>query len=404
MDDDARLRNAMYRILVTDGDYRQALSVVRSLGMRGFVVDVISHKKKALSFYSRYCRQAIVAPHPIDELAFSDHLLQIVQRHKYDVILPVGGLSCRALSRHRGPFERHARLILPDSTSLEIAFSKRETFRYASALPVPMPVTFFPESIAELKSVSQAVAYPVVVKESYGHGSGAFFYASSPEELFAKYQAMRRSFGLTEDQIPIIQEYISGPAYGFFGLFNHGKPRATFMHRRIREVPPSGGPSAVAESIYDKQLEAAGLKILKGLIWHGVAMVEFKLDSKDGQFKLVEINPKFWGSLELAIVSGVDFPYLICKMAVEGDIDPVFEYREKVRFRWLFPDEVLHVLHRPSSLGNFLRDFFRTDTRYDVSVEDIRPTLIQLRRTGGEVLSWVKSGIMGRDMAGVIRL
>ena len=96
------------------------------------------------------------------------------------------------------------------------------------------------------------------------------------------------------------------------------------MHRRIRERLVMGGPSTCAESVYDSKLLDYGLRVLKNLKWHGVAMVEFKKDSIDGEFKLMEINPKFWGSLDLAIASGVDFPYLLYNMTIRWRYKPCF--------------------------------------------------------------------------------
>ena len=96
-------------------------------------------------------------------------------------------------------------------------------------------------------------------------------------------------------------------------------------------------------------------------------MVEFKKDTRDGQFKLMEINPKFWGSLDLAIAAGVDFPYLAARMAAEGDIDPVEDYRVGVRFRWVF-DDAMRTLAAPGDLGAFVRDFFdRGASDYDAA-------------------------------------
>lgn len=97
---------------------------------------------------------------------------------------------------------------------------------------------------------------------------------------------------------------------------NHGELVAYFMHERIHEVPPTGGPSAMA-TFDDPELIAVGSKVLCGeLKWHGVAMVEFKKDVKDDLYKLIQMNPKFWGSLGLSIATGVDFPYLLMQMAV----------------------------------------------------------------------------------------
>jgi predicted ATP-grasp superfamily ATP-dependent carboligase len=90
------------------------------------------------------------------------------------------------------------------------------------------------------------------------------------------------------------------------------------MHRRLRETPPSGGPSSCAVSIFENDLKSAGIKLLDHLQWHGVAMAEFKRDAKSSQLYLLEINPKFWGSLDLALDSGVDFPALAARVALGG--------------------------------------------------------------------------------------
>jgi predicted ATP-grasp superfamily ATP-dependent carboligase len=190
----------------------------------------------------------------------------------------------------------------------------------------------------------------------------------------------------------MLQEYVPGEAYGFFALFNQGKVRATFMHRRIREYPVTGGPSTTAESVYDPELKALGLRLLEALNWHGVAMVEFKKDSRDGGFTLLEINPKFWGSLGLAIASGVDFPYLAARMAVEGDVEPVSDYRVGVRFRWPLPDDVLHVLANPRAAAAFLRDSFDRNVRSDLSLSDARPNLFQVLLTFQAIASRLRHG------------
>src|SRR6202000_289676 len=98
---------------------------------------------------------------------------------------------------------------------------------------------------------------------------------------------------------------------GFFGLGRRGRVVAYFMHRRLHEVPPSGGPSAMAMSWRDPRLMDLGERFFAATEWHGPAMVEFKRARRDGQYYLIEVNPKFWGSLDLSIASGVDFPLLL---------------------------------------------------------------------------------------------
>ena len=147
--------------------------------------------------------------------------------------------------------------------------------------------------------------------------------------------------------LPLIQESIprKGEAFGVSALFNKdSKLRAVFVHKRLREYPVTGGPSTLRESVKNPKVQELGLKLLKALDWVGVAMVEFKVDPRDGEPKLMEINPRFWGSLQLAILSGVDFPYLIYRMAKEGDVKPILDYKIGVRCRWMFPGDFIHFL------------------------------------------------------------
>ncbi len=147
------------------------------------------------------------------------------------------------------------------------------------------------------------------------------------------------------------------------------------MHHRIREYPVTGGASVCAESFYEEELKGLGMKLLDHLKWEGVAMVEFKKDNKDGKYKLMEINPKLWGSLELAITAGVHFPELLVEASEER-----LEFREstydKSTFQWLLNGELFHFIERPGAFFRILRSLLisKKDFRWD----DIKPNLFQV--------------------------
>jgi predicted ATP-grasp superfamily ATP-dependent carboligase len=79
----------------------------------------------------------------------------------------------------------------------------------------------------------------------------------------------------------------------------------------------------------------------------GIVELEFMIDRVNNRIVFMEINPRFWASLEMAVIAGVDFPDLYYKVAMTGDCEEVFEYKEGVRARWLFPGDILHFLASP---------------------------------------------------------
>jgi predicted ATP-grasp superfamily ATP-dependent carboligase len=175
-------------------------------------------------------------------------------------------------------------------------------------------------------------------------GSRGIVYVEKAGALVDSYRTVHRKY-----PGPIIQEFIPhGGAYGVGALLNfNSEPRASFVYRRLREYPVTGGPSTLRESVRNEEIRSLALEILHSLKWTGIAMVEFRVDSRDGRPKLLEINPRVWGSLWLAIRSGIDFPYLLYKMAVDGDVGPHHDYRPGVKCRWLIPGEFMHFLHNP---------------------------------------------------------
>jgi hypothetical protein len=164
-------------------------------------------------------------------------------------------------------------------------------------------------------------------------------YARNPKQFLEVYQPFSSAGA------PIlVQEFIQGEGVGYFALMCRGELRAEFAHRRIRDVCPSGSQSALRISIaVPERVRDAGLRLLRALKWHGVAMVEFRVQS-DGTPVFLELNPRFWGSLALAVYSGMDFPALLAAMVERGDVTPRFQYRENVRCRWLLGD-FIHFLN-----------------------------------------------------------
>ena len=368
-------------VLVTDARIGACLSIARSLGKKGLDIYCGTDKRAvegyyhsnsldAISSYSRYVKQVFYYPDPAYQEEFEHSVDRVSRSLGIKVIIPVAQRSAVALSRAK---KRLKHFIIPtsDFQSLSIAASKRETIQIAKELNVPSPNTTVIDSFSDLNN--HDFEFPLVVKGVFGGGTTT--YVQDMQDLKKSVSMLYQLQG----EYPLIQEYIDGSGYGFFTLFNEGDPRAIFMHKRIREYPSTGGMSTCAESVYEPKLLDYGLRLLKALHWHGVAMVEFKKDNHDNQFKIMEINPRFWGSLNLSIAAGVDFPYLLYKMAVEGDINPTFNYRRGSRYAWVFPmdlvrtfkDKAIHLRIKP-----FLSDSIDPRVHRNICRKDLNPSLM----------------------------
>ena len=236
---------------------------------------------------------------------------------------------------------------------------------------IQCPQTYFYDELDEI--VSAVHQYPVVVKPSKRHGVGIAI-CNSVSELKEKYIEMSNKFGTC-----IVQDFIpNGGEFGVYTMFsNDSKPIALTVQKRLQTYNSYGGVSTLRETVKNENLVQIAFDLLKVLNWSGVAMVEFRIDTRDGIPKLMEINPRFWGSLPLSICSGVDFPYLLYKLIMDEDQFPIIDYNEGVQCRWLIGN-LLKVFQDVNNL-KCLQDLFRPNIHFDIiSIGDPAPMILSI--------------------------
>jgi ATP-grasp domain-containing protein len=159
-----------------------------------------------------------------------------------------------------------------------------------------------------------------------------------------------RAFTRSLDEI--IQAFVEGQGNGVSGLCDHGRAVTLFAHERLRDVRPTGSGSSLRCSIrLEDRLRVPVERLLKQLEWHGPVMVEFRDDGGDAPW-LMDVNGRFWGSVQLAVAAGIDVPRWWVTMLEHGVVPPSPGYREGVTLRWLWGDvkRFLNVL-RGAPLG-----------------------------------------------------
>lgn len=355
--------NREKRVFVTDGSYSNGLAAIRALSRSGLRVTVGERigisLQRTVGFWSRHCAERFRYPDPATEPeACAAALADYFRREHYDAAIPVGLDMVELLVEHSDSML--VPMMLPPLPSFRIACDKRLTFAQAQSIGIPIPRTLSAVRWRELEC-------PVVFK----HPRTGALIAHSPEQ--AATQAQR--LGSKLDNY-MVQEHIPGQnGFGYFGLFERGREIAYFMHERLMQFPKEGGPSVLARSIRNPHLRELGRKLLESINWHGVAMVEFKRSDRDGQFYLMEINPKLWGSLDLAIQAGCNFPVWIARSLMGGSASPEQSYREGLAYQWTIPNGLKCFLRYPEFRIPFLKNLIAPAVRTDLRLLDPLPAV-----------------------------
>lgn len=383
-------------VLITDGENRIALSILRSLARRNIETTITVESQAALSSFSRYCGNKILCPSSGRDMnGFITTLRKLTKKKRFDSLFPVTDTSLIAVSKYRDTLGSSVKRSLPSHESVEKAFDKSLTLMAASEEGIPTPKTFIVRNIAQLKDATRKMAYPAVIKPrwswvwnrskaSYSRGS----YVNSASELLSSYEAVHKNF-----PFPLIQEYVPGKNFSVAVIVDNCEPKVACCIMVHRTSPVTGGNSVLRETVQlDPEMTKYAFKLLRNLKWHGVAEVEFKVDARDSTPKLMEINGRFWASLQVAIDSGLDFPYLLYQLVTNGRIQPTFSYKTGIKGRWLLGDidNLISVLKgkpqvktlrvsRLRTILNFMK-FYERGMHYDnFSMYDPMPFFMNIR-------------------------
>jgi len=332
---------------VLDGDERASLAVTRSLLRAGYPVHVTAGRTRSLAGVTRGAKAEVLAARPLDAPErYAQEVGTLAGRLGVALVVPVTDASAEAVVGNAA--------LLP--AGVRLPFAPYATYREASdkvrvhALALESGIGIAETAIVRAKGdavPSDSALYPGYLKP---HRSvvGAGQRQKTGVQFVADAAACAQALeALHSDAFPVmIQRRVHGAGEGIFIARWGGRTIARFAHRRLREKPPAGGVSVYRESIAADAVALAGCeRLLDALGWEGVAMIEGKRDDERGGWRVMEINGRFWGSLQLAIEAGVDFPALLVGAVLGDPPVPVPEWREGVRLRWEW-GEVDHLLIR----------------------------------------------------------
>jgi len=359
------------RVMVLDGETRKAIPVVRALAADGWWVAVASHKATAPARFSRHCRRFFPIASPSSP-EYTDSVVKAAKKARTCFLFPLEDLSIQRI--YGSQVERDFVVPLPPQRCYLCAFDKWKTIQLARSIGVACPRTVL---LAE-RSVEDAVkevGLPAVVKPRKGYGAHGVRLVKSAAQI----REILRAQSGTE---LMLQEFIPhGGAGGLCALIPQKGEPAVFTFLRLREFPPSGGPSTLRIAVDLPEVQEQAMHLLKAINWRGLAMVEFRRHAATHEWFLMEINARVWGSIALAIAAGVNFPALALREALGETIHQV-KWRRGTLCRWWFGDMLNLIASK-----RFLRLLFEpfampTFPHYDIlSLNDPLPSVMMLFQT-----------------------
>ncbi len=366
------------------GDY-QGLGIVRSIGLQRAPVFVLDDER-SIARHSRFATGAerVASLEQGDEIV--EHLLGVAERHELAgwVLFPTRDEIVNAIAQHREELARVFRVPTPAWETVQWAADKRKTYELAVELGLPTPLTAWPRDETELAALD--VTFPVAIKPAVKE---VFIRVTRAKAWRADTRAelvdlFRRARSIVPDGQAMVQELIPGGGdrqFAFCTFFKDGETVASMQARRRRQHPwEFGRASTFVETVEPDELADYSARFLARLDYYGLAELEYKLDPRDGSYKLLDVNTRTWGYHTLGSAAGVDFTACVFRDQM-GETVPRQQARPGVTWLRLLtdvPTAVADMTAHRLTLRHYLASLRRVDIEAVWDTSDPRPWLAEL--------------------------
>ncbi len=382
----------MIKILITGGNSRIALSVLRSLVKKRFLVTVASDNLNSLCFFSRFCTSKIIYPSPkSDKNAFKQFLLNYVCENKFDLLIPIDDLTLIPISEIFFELSKYVKITMPKPQIYNKFYDKANMLKLAESLNVKIPKSIYINDLDMLKNINCISSFPIIIKPRFSVYWRKNFVEMGFRKIIYSKSDLLPSYLFLHNKIPFptIQEYIYGISWGVSVVAINGKIIQSFCHKRVRETNFGGVVSCLSQSMsLNQDMLNSVKKLIKSINWTGVAMFEFIVDQNTNIPYFIEMNGRFWGSLELAIFSGIDFPIILIELFLYNKFRKPVNYEKNMLCRWLKGDiewvytimksKDFSIRYRLICLYNFFELFKRNQCYCNFKRDDFLPGIWEL--------------------------
>ena len=370
------------KCIILNGFCRNSLAITRSLGKKGIAIDIVAYKdgKKIDEFRERHASKFVDKVYFIQrDISLLDQIISILTNNEYEFIFAGGTDSSNFISKYKLQLSKYTNVIAEDYDKHLKAHDKHKVLEVIQKLNIPFPKSYKAKNKKELMTISKKLNGKAIVKFPDSFASKGIFIANKDETYFVENYSKKFGFNYDDGQYPIIQELLEGSLYDTTSFSINGKPNAILTQKRVMTSWLKGGGGVVNRTTDNPEIINHAQKIINELKWSGHMEIDWIFNKRDQKFYFIEINPKFWGTTQLTISAGFDYPYWNILMNKGIEVPENIKYKIGLTYRWI-EEELLAITNHSSNLFVFFWEFikffgrfFQFNVEYSFQFKDFKP-------------------------------
>ncbi len=318
-------------VLIPDGESHILIHVINCLAqIKSVKTYLMSNQKNSAMNYSRHVHHFSYYPKTSNETEWITNINKEIKKHSIDVLMPIfeEGIGTITKLKHLIPSINNLG-IFSEFENFNIAINKEELSKFMNKHFIPSPEFELVKSNGTYKG--NLTNFPIIIKPIEGFGGGQGI------QIFDSEKDIESYFNLNKFEYTyLVQEYIKGYDIDCSVLCKEGNILAYTIQKGTMIGKNKFSPQYGLQFLENKLLFEVVDKLMKALNWSGVAHIDLRYDEISRQFKVIEVNTRFWVSLDASLIAGVNFPYLYCLTSLDRSFEqPEYEYIDYLNLKGL---------------------------------------------------------------------
>lgn len=355
--------SARLNVLIPDGDSTWSMAVIHCImQVEIYSLFVLSNSKHTAAKYSKYT-QYYKYHNRSSKALWLDTIIKEVELNDIDIIVPIAEDEISFFIENRSKISDHTTVIpLPELSSFATASDKNALSEFCEIHKLPHPKSRLFSSNFKAESHSIDIDFPILIKPLDQKGGDGILKINDYTDFIKQIDSKNGD--------TFIQEYISGYDIDCSVLCSEGEILYYTIQKGNLKGHNDFAPQLGFELFENNTVRDVVKTIMSKLNWSGIAHLDLRYDEVSKRYFVIEINPRFWGSIGASLNAGVNFPHLAIQLALHNRIDEVhFKPTNYMRLKGV----IKSIRRQPGLI--LKRKYLLEHTEVNLFIKDPLPTM-----------------------------